>query len=221
MFQSNSWGDALTTAYTSISQQMDRIVFDHDILICQSQSNAGTRNSRPQAWAKNVLSVGGHYHYNTATRADDKWSGGGSIGPAADGRIKPELSNFYDRIDTTTSTNDTAYTPSFGGTSGATPITCGNAGLLFQMWADGVFDGAPGKKRDVFASRPHAATAKALLVNTAEQHAFSGTTHDQTRTHQGWGTASRPCGLRPCEGGRLEAAGAGERDRSGHHRPDA
>ncbi|MFS8104747.1 S8 family serine peptidase [Lentzea alba] len=190
VFQSNSWGDSLTTSYTAISQQMDRIVFDHDLLICQSQSNAGTRSSRPQAWAKNVLSVGGHYHYNTADRADDKWNRGASIGPAADGRIKPELSNFYDGIDTTTSTSDTAYTPSFGGTSGATPITCGNAGLLFQMWADGVFDGAPGKKRDVFASRPHAATAKALLINTADQHAFSGTAHDQTRTHQGWGTAS-------------------------------
>jgi hypothetical protein len=190
VFQSNSWGDALTTSYTSVSQAMDRIVFDTDILICQSQSNAGTRSSRPQAWAKNVLSVGGHYHYNTLTRADDKWNGGASIGPAADGRVKPELSNFYDRIDTTSSSSDTSYTASFGGTSGATPITCGNAGLMFQMWADGVFDGGPGKARDVFASRPHAATAKALLVNSAEQYEFSGTTHDQTRTHQGWGSVS-------------------------------
>lgn len=190
VFQSNSWGDSLTTGYNSISAQMDRIVFDHDILICQSQSNAGSTRSRPQAWAKNVLSVGGHYHYNTLDRADDKWNGGASIGPAADGRIKPEISNYYDRIDTTTSGSDTAYTASFGGTSGATPITCGNAGLMFQMWADGVFDGGPGKARDVFASRPHAATAKALLINTANQHTFAGTTHDQTRTHQGWGTAS-------------------------------
>ncbi|MGW4207710.1 S8 family serine peptidase [Lentzea sp. NPDC004789] len=190
VFQSNSWGDALTTSYTSVSQAMDRIVFDTDLLICQSQSNAGTRSSRPQAWAKNVLSVGGHYHYNTLTRADDKWNGGASIGPAADGRIKPELSNFYDRIDTTSSSSDTSYTASFGGTSGATPITCGNAGLMFQMWADGVFDGGPGKARDVFASRPHAATAKALLVNSAEQYEFSGTAADQTRTHQGWGSVS-------------------------------
>jgi hypothetical protein len=190
VFQSNSWGDPQTTSYTAVSQQLDRIVFDHDILICQSQSNNGNRSSRPQAWAKNVLSVGGQYHYNTLSRTDDKWNGGASIGPAADGRIKPELSNFYDRIDTTTDTSDTAYRPDFGGTSGATPITCGNAGLLFQMWADGVFDGAPGKARDVFTARPHAATAKALLVNTADQFAFSGTTADQTRVHQGWGTAS-------------------------------
>ncbi|HWO65739.1 MAG TPA: S8 family serine peptidase [Umezawaea sp.] len=190
VFQSNSWGDALTTSYTSISAQMDKIVFDHDLLICQSQSNAGTRSSRPQAWAKNVLSVGGQYHFNTADRADDKWNGGGSIGPAADGRIKPDVSNYYDRIDTTSSTSNTSYTTSFGGTSGATPITCGNAGLLFQMWADGVFSGGPGKAGDVFDSRPHAATAKALLINTANQYDFTGTAHDMTRTHQGWGSAS-------------------------------
>jgi hypothetical protein len=72
VFQSNSWGDALTTSYTTISAAMDDIVFDHDILICQSQSNAGTRSSRPQAWAKNVVSVGGQYHFNTLSRTDDK-----------------------------------------------------------------------------------------------------------------------------------------------------
>lgn len=190
VFQSNSWGDALTTAYTTISADMDDIVFDHDILICQSQSNAGTRSSRPQAWAKNVVSVGGQYHQNTLNRADDAWSGGASIGPAADGRLKPDLSNYYDQINTTSSTSDTSYTTGFGGTSGATPITCGNFGLLFQMWADGVFAGSPGLGRDVFTARPHAATAKALMINQANQYAFSGTAHDLTRVHQGWGTAS-------------------------------
>lgn len=190
VFQSNSWGGSLTTSYTATSAAMDTIVFDHDILICQSQSNAGTRSSRPQAWAKNVLSVGGQFHRNTLSRTDDAWNGGASIGPATDGRIKPDLSNYYDQIDTTSSTSNTSYTTSFGGTSGATPITCGNAGLMFQMWADGVFDGGPGKARDVFASRPHAATAKALLINTASQYPFTGTTSDMTRTHQGWGTVN-------------------------------
>ncbi len=190
VFQSNSWGDALTTSYTTISAAMDDIVFDHDILICQSQSNAGTRSSRPQAWAKNVVSVGGQNHRNTLSRADDAWASSASIGPAADGRLKPDLSNYYDQINTTSSTSDTSYTATFGGTSGATPITCGNFGLLFQMWADGVFAGAPGAGRDVFTARPHAATAKALMINQANQYTFSGTTHDLTRTHQGWGTAS-------------------------------
>ncbi|WP_246001536.1 S8 family serine peptidase [Allorhizocola rhizosphaerae] len=162
VFQSSSWGSAPTTAYTTVSADMDRIVFDHDLLICQSQSNAGTRNSRPQAWAKNVVSVSGQYHRNTLARTDDAWSSGALIGPAADGRLKPDLSHCYDQINTTSSASATSYTSTFGGTSGATPITCGNFGLLFQMWADGVFAGSPGLGRDVFDSRPHAATAKAL-----------------------------------------------------------
>ncbi|MGW7466094.1 S8 family serine peptidase [Streptomyces xantholiticus] len=190
VFQSNSWGSALTFGYNSTSAAMDDIVFDHDILICQTQGNTGNRSARPQAWAKNVVSVGGTYHYDTVSRTDDAWNGGASIGPAADGRIKPDLSNYYDAVHTTASGGDAAYTSTFSGTSAATPITCGYAGLVFQMWADGVFEGGPGQDRDVFASRPHAATAKALLINSADQYAFTGASHDLARMKQGWGTAS-------------------------------
>ncbi|MCZ7460732.1 S8 family serine peptidase [Streptomyces sp. WMMC940] len=189
VFQSNSWGSALTFGYNATSAAMDDIVFDHDILICQSQGNTGNRSARPQAWAKNVVSVGGTYHYDTVSRTDDAWNGGASIGPAADGRIKPDLSNYYDAVHTTASGGDAAYTGTFSGTSASTPITCGYAGLVFQMWADGVFDGGPGLDRDVFASRPHAATAKALLINSADQYAFTGASHDLARMKQGWGTA--------------------------------
>ena len=51
VFQTNSWGSGLTTQYNSASMQMDDILFDFDIVICQSQSNNGDKNSRPQAWA--------------------------------------------------------------------------------------------------------------------------------------------------------------------------
>ncbi|MFF3687385.1 S8 family serine peptidase [Streptomyces sp. NPDC002187] len=190
VFQSNSWGSALTFGYNTTSAAMDDIVFDHDILICQSQGNTGNRSARPQAWAKNVLSVGGVHHYDTVSRTDDAWNGGAGIGPAADGRIKPDLSNYYDAVRTTASGSDSAYTDTFNGTSASTPITCGYAGLVFQMWADGVFEGSPGQDRDVFASRPHAATAKALLINSADQYAFTGDSHDLARMKQGWGTAS-------------------------------
>ena len=64
-FQTNSWGGGLTTQYTSISSQMDDIIWRLDIAITQSQSNAGTQLSRPQAWAKNIISVGGIRHFNT------------------------------------------------------------------------------------------------------------------------------------------------------------
>ena len=191
VFQTNSWGNARTTDYTNISSEIDQIIFDNDILILQSQSNAGTQMSRPQAWAKNIVSVGGIRHENTADLADDNWTSGASIGPAADGRIKPDLSHFYDDTWTTDDDADNDYR-NFGGTSGATPITAGHFGLFFQMWADGIFNGTgtPGGGNNVFDARPHASTAKAFMINTALQYDFNGEDHDLTRVHQGWGLAN-------------------------------
>ncbi len=185
VLQSNSWGNTQTTQYTTISAEMDDIIFNHDIIILNSQSNTGNQNSRPQAWAKNIVSVGGVNHQNTLTKSDDAW-GGASIGPAADGRIKPDVTHFYDNIFTTSSNSDTSYTSSFGGTSGATPITAGHFGLFFQMWHERVFPGFGGGS-SVFASRPPAATAKAIMINTAVQYPFSGSSHNLSRDKQGWG----------------------------------
>ena len=186
-FQSNSWGNALTTAYNSYSSEMDDIIWRLDIAIAQSQSNAGTRSSRPEAWAKNIISVGGIRHYNTASTADDQWAGGASIGPAADGRLKPDVSYWYDGIYTTTTGN--GYTTGFGGTSAATPEVAGVLGLMVQMWSENVWGTNP-QGTTVFERQPHTSTIKALLVNNANQYPFTGTTSDLTRTHQGWGRPS-------------------------------
>ena len=186
-FQTNSWGDSLTTQYTSISHQMDDIIWQLDIAITQSQSNAGSQLSRPQAWAKNIISVGGIFHFNTPVTTDDHWNGGASIGPAADGRIKPDVSSWYDSIFTTNTSS--GYTPSFGGTSAATPETAGVLGLIVQMWSENVWGTDP-QGNTVFERQPHASTIKALLANSAQQYPFSGTGHDLTRVHQGWGRAS-------------------------------
>lgn len=186
-FQSNSWGNALTTAYNSTSSQMDDIIWRLDIAITQSQSNAGTRSSRPQAWAKNIISVGGIRHFNTLSTADDSWTNGASIGPAADGRIKPDVHYWYDSIFTTTTGN--AYTTGFGGTSAATPEVSGVLGLIVQMWSENVWGTNP-SGTTVFQRQPHATTIKALLINSSQQYPFTGTTSDLTRTHQGWGRPS-------------------------------
>ena len=186
VFQTNSWGNSQTTSYTTLSAEFDDILFLNDILITQSQSNTGSRSSRPEAWAKNIVSIGGFYHYNTLARSDDDWRGGASIGPATDGRQKPDLCNYYDLI-LTTNASDSGYTE-FGGTSGATPITAGHVGIFFQMWADGVFSGGPGQGNDVFDSRPHSATTKAILINTAHQFKFDAESTQLKREHQGWGT---------------------------------
>jgi hypothetical protein len=183
-FQSNSWGGGLTTLYNSTSQEMDDIIWRLDIAITQSQSNSGTRQSRPQAWAKNIISVGGIRHFNTLTTADDSWTSGASIGPAEDGRIKPDVSYWYDGIFTTTT--GSGYTSGFGGTSAATPESAGVLGLMVQMWSDNVWGTNP-TGTTVFERQPHASTIKALMINNTWQYPFVGSAHDLTRVHQGWG----------------------------------
>ncbi|WP_164014650.1 S8 family serine peptidase [Pyxidicoccus trucidator] len=190
VFQTSSVGSTQVTTYTTISAEVDDYLFKHPILSTQSQSNLGSRNSRPQAWAKNIVSVGAFNHMNTASRTDDNWDFTGSIGPAQDGRIKPDLSYFYDDIHSASGGGTTNYTE-FGGTSSATPQTAGHFGLLFQMWYQGVWSGHGGGP-DVFTTRPQMATAKALMINMAHRYNWlaGGSNADIDRFKQGWGTAN-------------------------------
>jgi serine protease AprX len=188
VFQTNSWGSCCTTQYGTAAATMDDILFDHDIVLLQAQANEGSQNSDQSAWAKNCVSVGGIRHNNNANLADDVWNFAGSIGPAADGRIKPDLSFWFDSIYTT---NDTGgYTSSFGGTSAATPMTAGHFGLFFEMWSHGIFGNPVDPAGTVFDNRPHMTTAKAMLINTARPYPFANANADLRRTTQGWGLAS-------------------------------
>lgn len=191
VFQTSSVGSARTTDYTTVSAEVDDYLFLHPILSLQSQSNAGARPSRPQAWAKNIVSVGGFYHQGTEARTDDAWysGNGGSIGPADDGRIKPDLAFFYDGIRSANSSSDTSYS-NFGGTSSATPQTAGHFGMMFQMWHQGLWPSFGGGT-SVFDSRPQMATAKALMINQAHQYDWNsgGANASLNRYVQGWGTA--------------------------------
>lgn len=189
VFQSNSWGTVTgsPSSYSTVSAELDDILFVHDILVLHAMGNGGSAGSPfEQAWAKNVVSVGGVFHQNTLTTDDDCWCEGGIPGPAPDGRIKPDLVHFYDNVLTTA---PNAGYVIFGGTSAATAITAGHFGLFFQMWADGIFGNPVDPGGTVFDNRPHAATAKAVLINTASAYPFSGPDDDLTRTHQGWGMA--------------------------------
>ncbi|MCR9244968.1 MAG: S8 family serine peptidase [bacterium] len=198
-----SWGNARTFFYTSISADADDIIFDHDIAWTQSQSNAGNQDSRPQAWAKNIFSIGGVRHNNNANPLDDSWSGSGSTGPAADLRIKPTLSAYYDGIGTSDLSGGAGYssgnwTSGFGGTSGATPIVAGHNVIAIQMFTDdsgtpgvGPFGNAlrsPGASSHV--NRPHFTTLKCLQVASARQYAFNAASTDNRREHVGWGFPS-------------------------------
>ncbi len=185
LLQTASWGSPTTDQYTARSLEMDKIIFELDLPVTQSQSNRSSQQSRPQAWAKNIISVGAVHHGNNTSFADDSWElGGASIGPATDNRIKPDIVSYYDDIHTTGSEKYST----FGGTSAATPIVNGHLGLIIEMFTDGLFGNVlKFPKENRFANRPHASTAKALLINSARQYSFLGADHDLTRTHQGWG----------------------------------
>lgn len=189
MFQTASWGYGQITQYDARSAEMDWIIHEFDLAICQSQSNTSNNNSRPQAWAKNILSVGAVNHVNTANPNDDTQSGT-SMGPAADQRIKPDLCAYYDQIHTTS--GSTTYTTSFGGTSGATPMVAGHVGLMLEMYTDGYF-GHPATPswQNRFDYTPHFTTTKALMINTARQYdpAVNGA-GATSRYRQGWGFPS-------------------------------
>ncbi|MCH7792670.1 MAG: S8 family serine peptidase [Planctomycetes bacterium] len=187
VWQTSSVGSPRNSVYTSISAETDDYLFIHQLLSTQSMSNAGlVPQTRPQAWAKNIVGVGGVQHLNNLNKLDD--SARGSTGPAQDGRIKPDLTHHYDAILTTSGT--TGVTTSFGGTSGATPSTVGNFGLLFQMWHMGVFPGHGGGAT-VFDSRPKMVTAKAMMINQADRYDFNsgGANASFWRDRQGWGMA--------------------------------
>ena len=194
MQQTASWGSARVLDYTSISADLDDALFTFDFVLTQSQSNSGTQLSRPQAWAKNVISVGGVRHVNNSNPADDFWQGA-SIGPAADGRIKPEICAYYDSVlcadrPGVDGYSTTDYYSSFNGTSAATPIVNGHVGIIQQMFTDGLFGNPlplPATPANRFDNRPHASTVKSLLVSSANSYPFSGAADNLTRVHQGWG----------------------------------
>ncbi|MCA8961944.1 MAG: S8 family serine peptidase, partial [Planctomycetes bacterium] len=193
MFQSASVGTGLSLEYTTLTSDLDAATFDFDVLHVQSQSNTGSRLSRPQAWAKNVISVGGVRHFNDTDSTNDCWGCGSGVsasyGPASDGRVKPDLVHFYDSIRTITSPDLDAYTSVFGGTSAATAIVAGCAGLVIGMWIDEHFGNTIGAGLSPFDARPHAATVRALLVNAAVPYSFSAPADDLSRARQGWGRA--------------------------------
>lgn len=187
MQQTASWGYAQNVIYDARAREMDFGIFTFDIPTTQSQSNTGNQNSRPQAWAKNIISVGAHYHFDNQNWADDRWSSGGSTGPAPDGRIKPDLCAFYDATYTTYSTTS-GYDANFGGTSGATPMCNGMLGLAQEMYTDGIFGHVFSQTgwQYRFQNRAHFTTMKALMINTARQY-DPAVNIGTTRFNQGWG----------------------------------
>lgn len=191
--QSNSWGSGISRRYGAVSAEIDDSIFRHGVAVFQSQSNLGSPDSRPEAWAKNVISVGGVQGFSTLSRSDDAWGRVASSGPALDGRVKPDLVLFNDGIWTPGSESDTHHR-AFTGTSAATPAVAGYAAIVHEMWWSGLLSQQIigwGDWADALTAppaRPSAAMTKALLVNSAAPYEFHSPADDLGRYRQGWGT---------------------------------
>ncbi|MBM4062762.1 MAG: hypothetical protein FJ265_16955 [Planctomycetes bacterium] len=193
MFTTASWGNALTTAYTSISAQTDDIVFVHRIPWFQSMGDTSSLNSRPEAWAKNVITVSSIRHFDNSDPSDDSGVSGGSGGPAQDGRLKPDLVGYGDLVWVSDRTGAAGYASgnhygNFAGTSAGNGIVAGHGALAIQMYTDGIFNNplpAAPTVANRFTNRPLAQTLKALQL--ASSRLYTPTPTDNRRERVGWG----------------------------------
>jgi serine protease AprX len=181
----DNWGGSGNVKhYDGYSFLLDDLVLEYDLLICDAGGNIRTAcDGRAGSWAKNALNVGGVDSHRSLRREDHRHQF--FSGPAPDGRVKPDLVHFSDGYFAASASSPKGYGP-FGGTSGATPLVAGHCGLMMEMWADGAFGNLP-PGRTVFDRKPHAATARALMINSAYRYPIEGKKPVFTRFRQGWG----------------------------------
>ncbi|MBI1317053.1 S8 family serine peptidase [bacterium] len=162
----SSYSNGCNAGYTSFSAQVDGDVFlNPGLQHVFSAGNNGTQNcgyGAGNVWG-NI--TGGHkVGKNTITvanlNANDGINSSSSRGPAADGRIKPDVAAVGTNVYSTVPPND--Y-DSFTGTSMACPGTAGTLAVLYQAY------------RETHAGAdPPSALLKGYLLNTADDLGNSG-----------------------------------------------
>ncbi len=172
---SNSWGDykSATASYSQAARDVDAFVYAHpDMLVVFNTGNAGqgappaSSLSSPGA-AKNTLQAGGT---RGMSGRDDGVVAGGLVGPARDGRIKPDVvgpayvtAGDMD-FDQNPATCDITPQP---GTSWASPTIAGAAALVRQYYTDGFYPTGIATPANAFT--PSAALLKATIIAAARR----------------------------------------------------
>lgn len=162
----SSFGEGCNGGYTSSSRTVDTQTNDNPSLLhVFSAGNSGTSDCGYGAGAGWGNITGGHKQgKNVIATANTFFNGSlvdsSSRGPAADGRIKPDITAHGQNQQSTA--EDNTY-QSFGGTSGAAPGIAGVSAQLYEAYADlnsGAF--------------PESALIKATLLNTANDYGNVG-----------------------------------------------
>lgn len=192
---SNSWGTKPhTDIYTNAARMCDCFMWKHkDFLILRSAGNYGIEGPgllRPEAVAKNVVSCGATQNIvlDRPSYDPNNLAYFSSLGPCADGRIKPTvLAPGLSLISARKSTSD-KYRLLYG-TSMSTPVIAGAAALIRQYFMEGWHPSGIKNSSDSFT--PSAALLKAMLVNGAVeitgQEAYKNEWNFYPNCNQGWG----------------------------------
>ena len=190
----NSWGDGTNgNTYDSFAAQYDGFVRDASsavsidpLLIVFSAGNSGGSGLTRPKLSKNTIAVANLENVRTEllSSADnmDDLDGSSSIGPGADGRIKPDLSAPGTAVaggrsgsDALFGNIDTYHRWSIG-TSHAAPQVAGAAALFTQFW-----------KQNNSGVNPSPALVKAALINGAVDVNGVSTGAARPNGSEGWG----------------------------------
>lgn len=173
--------------YSGDEAQLDEFIYDHpDFLMVVAAGNTGQSSVLgtigSPATMKNGLTVGATSNTNEfwtdylsnstynkpipAVFYQGAVAAFSSTGPTFDGRIKPEVVAPGDLIMSAQAGTETG-TVALSGTSMATPVVAGHAGIVQQYFQDGFHPTGQANTSHEFA--PSAALMKAVLINSAVQ----------------------------------------------------